>query len=382
MPWCVRKCPYCDFNSHRAPAELPSDRYLRALIADLRNETAGDTPVPVATIFIGGGTPSLFQPEAIGSLLDAVRGSTALSDDAEITLEVNPGTVERGRLGGYRAAGVTRVSLGAQTFDAGSLRALGRIHGPDDTRRAVDELVAAGFEDFNLDLMYGLPGQDSAAALADLRTALSLQPTHLSHYQLTLEEGTPFARRPPPGLPDGDTLFEMQDACGALLAEAGFARYEVSAYSLNGYRCRHNLNYWRFGDYIGLGAGAHGKRTDDRGVRRTTKMRSPLDYMARIEAGEMAGSVTQVPRDELPFEFMLNALRLCDGFTAEEFTARAGMDLAAIATQLQDLSRRGLLECVDGRWRATRRGFDFLNDVVAEFLPDRSRRHATPAQTP
>lgn len=371
VPWCVRKCPYCDFNSHRAPADLPTDRYLQALIADLRRETAGLEPVPVATIFIGGGTPSLFQPDAIDTLLNAVRQLTDVAVDAEVTLEVNPGTVERGRLSGYRAAGVTRVSLGAQSFEREALKVLGRIHDPDDTRRAVEELVAGGFEDFNLDLMYGLPGQDTAAAVADVQVGLSLRPTHLSHYQLTLEAGTPFARRPPPALPDGDDLFAMQEACGELLAESGFGRYEVSAYSLPGFRCRHNLNYWQFGDYIGIGAGAHGKVTRNDTIRRTAKLRSPLEYMVALETGGAAGSEHAVAREELPFEFMLNALRLCEGFAPDEYCARTALDFDALIPRLRDLERRGLLECIDGRWRATRRGFDFLNDVIAEFLPDR-----------
>ena len=278
LPWCVSKCPYCDFNSHARPEKLPETEYVAALLADLDGDLDLAAGREVASVFLGGGTPSLFGVGAIASLIEGLAKRLPFAPGAEITMEANPGTVEHGRFAGYAAAGVNRVSLGAQSFDAGMLRALGRIHGPGEIEAAVAELVAAGLDNFNLDLMYALPGQTRDGALADLEAAIALGPAHLSHYQLTLEPGTVFHRRPPV-LPDDDLAFEMQLDCQARLAEAGYAQYEISAYARPGRQCRHNLNYWRFGDYLGIGAGAHGKATVDGAVIRTEKPRSPRAYL-------------------------------------------------------------------------------------------------------
>ena len=291
MPWCVRKCPYCDFNSHVAPESIPQEQYIDALIEDLAIDAAAAQGRAIATVFFGGGTPSLFAPEQVARFLEAARARIPFAPDAEITLEANPGTIEHGRFSGYRDAGVNRVSLGAQTFDAAHLQTLGRIHGSGDIARAVDEVVRAGIENFNLDLMYGLPAQSEQQALADLDAALALEPAHISHYQLTLEPGTVFYHRPPP-LPDSEAIWQMQLDCQARLAAHGYEHYEVSAYARAGRRSRHNLNYWQFGDYIGVGAGAHGKLTwlasDERtrsAIVRSARIKQPREFLRRA-AGE------------------------------------------------------------------------------------------------
>lgn len=379
IPWCVRKCPYCDFNSHPVPQALPAARYAAALERDLDEELARVSGSEVASVFFGGGTPSLFPPEIIASILDAARRRLSIAADTEITLEANPGTIERGRFSGYVAAGVNRVSLGAQSFSTQALQSIGRIHSPEDTLRAVEELVAAGIENFNLDLMYALPGQTVADAIRDVRRAVDLQPTHLSLYQLTLEPGTAFFSRPP-ALPVEDEAHEMQEACIGLLAASGYERYEVSAYARPGRQCRHNLNYWRFGDYIGIGAGAHGKLTQARSVVRTERTRSPSAYLTAIEEGRSAAVTKAVPEQDLAFEFMLNALRLQSGFLESDFVAATGLDFAVVADTMARLSARGLMQRKDDRWGATRRGFDFLNELMGEFLPER-RPPATVAFT-
>lgn len=367
FPWCVRKCPYCDFNSHTLHGELPEGEYLAALAQDLAQQAALVAGRRIETVFMGGGTPSLFTPVAIGRLLDSVRAQLLLAPDAEITLEANPGTVERHRFADYRAAGVTRVSLGGQSFAPAQLARLGRIHDADDTRRAAAELHAAGLDNFNIDLMYGLPGQDVAGALADVRAALALQPAHLSHYQLTLEPGTVFGGRPPPDLPDEDLLPEMLVPAQALLAEAGFGHYEVSAYARAGRQCRHNLNYWRFGDYLGVGAGAHGKITDVAGgcILRTQREREPRRYLASAATAPRSQPVAAT---ELPFEFMMNALRLLDGVPAELFSARTGLPQGVLAPPLARLRARGLLSADAGRLQPTELGLRFLNELLLEFL--------------
>jgi oxygen-independent coproporphyrinogen-3 oxidase len=366
LPWCVRKCPYCDFNSHAAPATLPEDAYVDALLADLRTDLDLAAGRRAESVFIGGGTPSLFSPAAIGRLLAGIRAELALAPDAEITLEANPGTIERGRFEGYAEAGVTRVSLGAQSFAASQLRTLGRIHSPGDIEAAVADLRRAGIGNFNLDLMYALPAQDLAGALADVERALALEPAHLSHYQLTLEPGTAFFRRPPP-LPDDDLALDMQLACQARIARAGLGQYEVSAYARPGRRCRHNLAYWRFEDYLGLGAGAHGKATTSGGVVRTERPRMPRDYLARA-ATTAAGTRRPVPPAELPFEFMLNALRLVDGFTLGDFEHGTRLPAAAVVPTLESLARRGLVERHGDHYRPSSLGFRFLNDLQGAFL--------------
>ena len=372
LPWCLRKCPYCDFNSYaRRPGEaLPERRYVEALLADLEHELPRVWGRRVGSVFLGGGTPSLFSPEAIAALLQGLRARLPLRADCEITLEANPGTAEQGRFRGYREAGVNRLSIGVQSFDDRHLAALGRVHDGAEARRAVEAAHAAGFADINLDLMFGLPSQTVADCLADLRQALALAPSHLSFYQLTLEPNTLFHARPP-ALPDDDTRWAMQQAGQALLAEHGFAQYEVSAYARPGRQCRHNRNYWEFGDYLGIGAGAHGKRTDPDGrIHRRTKPRQPQAYLDAVAAGTDPGSERALPPAELPFEFMLNTLRLRDGFAPALFRARTGLPWTAVAATVRALAEEGLLTCRAGRWRASELGWRFLDDVVARFLPD------------
>lgn len=368
FPWCVRKCPYCDFNSYTLQGELAAEPYVTRLARDieaLSSEVAGRE---VVSIFFGGGTPSLFSPDSIARVLTTARRHLLLASDAEVTLEANPGAIERGAFGEYRTAGVTRVSLGAQSFAPEALAALGRIHSPGETRRAAEELHAAGLENFNLDLMYALPGQSRTRALQDITEALALWPAHISHYQLTLEPGTVFAARPPP-LPDEDEAAAMLEDCSARLAADGFARYEVSAYARPGSQCRHNLNYWRFGDYLGVGAGAHGKLTfpERAAIVRTVQAREPRRYLAAA-AGELTRRA--VPQAELPFEFMLNALRLTAGFSIREFTERTGLPPDAIAAPLARLAARGLVEETPEGARASDLGMRFLNDLLLEFMPE------------
>ena len=378
FPWCVRKCPYCDFNSYTLRGELPEERYIAALAADLQTQVHSDygraarlAEREIVSIFLGGGTPSLFTPDAIGRFLEHARRLLRLAPDAEVTLEANPGTVERGRFSGYRDAGVNRVSLGAQSFDARRLAVLGRIHTVGETVRAAEELHAAGLTNFNLDLMYALPDQTPAEALADLRTALALQPAHLSHYHLTMEPGTPFAAHPPP-LPAEDSVDEMLSLCTAELADAGFDHYEVSAYARAGHRCVHNTNYWQFGDYLGIGAGAHGKLSAPANeIRRTTQLREPRKYLAAVPAARTEANVAPEQR---PFEYMLNALRLVEGFHDRDYEARTGLSLAALAPPLERLRARGLLQRTADGWRTTETGLRFLNDVLMVFLPDNTKR--------
>lgn len=372
MPWCVRKCPYCDFNSHAAPEHVPQAQYIDALLEDLQLDLSAAQRRPLTAIFFGGGTPSLFEPEQVGRLLAGVRRRIEFDPGIEITLEANPGTIEHGRFSGYRDAGVNRVSLGAQTFNDEHLRLLGRIHGQGDIVHAVSELRQAGIDNFNLDLMYGLPAQTLPQALADVQSALALQPAHISHYQLTLEPGTVFYHRPPP-LPDTDDSWQMQIDCQELLAARGYQQYEVSAYARQGRRSRHNLNYWRFGDYIGIGAGAHGKLTlleGSHGIVRTTRVRQPRDYLTRT-ADRRVNQRQFVAAQDLPFEFMLNALRLIEGFDEESFEARTGQSFGTVAATVAEAERRGLLEQdAPAHWRATSDGQRFLNDLQALFLPE------------
>jgi oxygen-independent coproporphyrinogen-3 oxidase len=372
FPWCVRKCPYCDFNSHTLHGELPQQAYLDALLVDLDVQLAAVAAIarrPIVSLFLGGGTPSLFAPEALGRLFAGLRTRLAIAADAEITMEANPGTIERGRFAEYRAAGINRVSLGAQSFAPEMLERLGRIHSADETRVAAAELQAAGLDNFNLDLMYALPGQDLSGALTDLRAALALQPAHLSHYQLTMEPGTVFGGRPPANLPDDELSLEMQQQCQAELAAAGYGHYEVSAYARSGAQCMHNLNYWQFGDYLGIGAGAHGKLSDsDSGhIIRTVREREPRRYLASGAAA--APLPLPVAPADLPFEFMMNALRLVQGFDATLFQARTGLGWHTVAPRLSALAERGLLIADGPNWRATELGQRFLNDAIGAFLP-------------
>ena len=371
LPWCVRKCPYCDFNSHPQRGALPIREYVDALLADLDHDLALAGARPVQAVFFGGGTPSLFPPEAIARVLQGLAARLPLAADAEVTLEANPGTVEHGPFAGYRAAGVNRLSFGVQSFDDGCLQRLGRIHTAGEAERAVKAAQDAGFGEINLDLMYALPGQTLAMAVDDVERALALQPGHLSHYQLTLEPNTLFALRPPPGLPDPDLAWEMQEASQARLAAAGLLQYEVSAYAQPGRACRHNLNYWRFGDYLGLGAGAHAKLTlADGRVLRRWKQRHPAAYLAQAGSAAAIGGDEVLDPARLAFDFMLNALRLRDGVPLALFGARTGLPVDAIAAPLAQARARGWLE-PDPAWlRTTDLGWRFLNDVLGLFLPD------------
>jgi putative oxygen-independent coproporphyrinogen III oxidase len=379
LPWCVRKCPYCDFNSYAVKDALPETAYIEALERDLEAQAPEVTGRPVISIFFGGGTPSLFSPDAIGRVLDAARRHLTLDPDVEVTLEANPGTIERGRFAGYRSAGVNRVSLGAQSFDAAQLKALGRIHSPGETIRAAEELHAAGLTNFNIDLMYALPGQDAAGAARDVAQALALGPAHVSHYQLTLEPGTQFAAHPPT-LPPDDLAAEMLSGCHEHLARAGFARYETSAYAVAGRQCRHNLNYWTFGDYVGIGAGAHGKLTDARSgvIHRTTQQREPRRYLAM---SPRAIARQPVAPEDLPFEFMMNALRLTDGFELATFSARTGLEWPAVARTFDAFEGRGLVEIADGTCKPTPFGVSFVNEMLLDLLPKRAISTGKPAMS-
>jgi putative oxygen-independent coproporphyrinogen III oxidase len=373
LPWCLKKCPYCDFNSHELGAsrnsggELPETQYLNALRADLEASLPLVWGRTVQTVFIGGGTPSLFSPAGIERLLSDLRSLLPLAPGCEVTLEANPGTFERERFKAVRAAGVTRLSIGVQSFDDAKLKALGRVHDRAQALAAIEE-AAGAFDTFNLDLMYALPGQTLEALETDLRTALAFQPPHLSLYHLTLEPNTAFALKPPV-LPDEDTGAAMLDRLVELTAEAGLQRYEVSAYARPGHRSAHNLNYWQFGDYLGLGAGAHGKLSFPHRVLRTVKWREPARYMAEAMAGNAASNQDEVARKALPFEFMLNALRLREGFELALFTERTGLPPSAIADGLAKARTMGLIENDTGpHVRPTIKGFDFLSDLQALFL--------------
>ncbi len=421
LPWCIAKCPYCDFNSHElapntplasspqggapgsgrpvawrlapntplasspqggAPGSgrpvawrpgaidgvLPEARYLDALVADLEAALPQVWGRPVLSVFIGGGTPSLFSPDGIARLLADIRARLPLLPGCEITLEANPGSFERERFKAFRAAGVTRLSVGVQSFDDAMLAKLGRVHDGAQARAALTE-AASAFDTFNLDLMYALPGQSLADLQADLDTALSFKPPHLSIYHLTVEPNTRFALAPPPGLPDDDLASDMLDLITGHTAQAGLQRYEVSAFARPGHRCAHNLNYWQFGDYLGIGAGAHGKLSYPHRVIRQVRWREPRAYMDQALAGQAMSNDDEVPRAQLPFEYMLNALRLREGFALADFSARTGLPISAIAQPLAQAEARGLLERDFVRAWPTARGFDFLSDLQSLFLP-------------
>ena len=367
FPWCVQKCPYCDFNSHKLRDELPERRYIDALIRDLDVQAPEVAGRPLTSIFLGGGTPSLFSPAEIGRFLAHARDTLGFAGDIEITLEANPGTIERGRFAEYRTAGVTRVSLGAQSFDERQLRLLGRIHSADETRRAAEELHSAGLTNFNLDLMYALPGQSAADAEADIREALALRPTHISQYHLTIEPGTVFAAAPPVQ-PADDVVEEMLDRSLQTLANENFAQYEISGYARADARCTHNLNYWSFGDYLGVGAGAHGKISDPTSglIVRTQQTREPRRYLAADPRDRISKPIATA---HLPFEFAMNGFRLVEGFAGELFEERTGLPIAILERALGLGLERGLVERVANQWRATPKGFRFLNDILVELLP-------------
>ncbi len=396
LPWCVRKCPYCDFNSHAMRGDIPEQGYVNALLRDLESELPRIGRRTIETVFLGGGTPSLFAPESIARLLAGIRDHVPLAPNAEVTLEANPGTVDTERFNGFRDAGVNRLSIGIQSFDDDKLKALGRIHGRAEALRAAEAARAAGFENFNLDLMFGLPGQTLEQAVADIRAAIELHPSHLSVYQLTIEPNTLFHAKPPT-LPDDDTTWDMQLAIQAELAAAGFKQYEVSAYAQPGRECRHNLNYWRFGDYLGIGAGAHGKithATDDaqgrarvlyRDVRmsraqdaqdgtseaaitRRWKVKRPEDYLSKAGALAAVGGEQRLTRADAIAEFMLNALRLTEGFPVSLFAERTGLALDAVEATLRHAEQQGFVARNAATIRPTEQGQRFLNNLAELFI--------------
>ncbi|MFO1245637.1 MAG: radical SAM family heme chaperone HemW [Ramlibacter sp.] len=367
LPWCIRKCPYCDFNSHEMKAQdMPEQRYIDALVADLEAALPLVWGRTIHSIFIGGGTPSLFSAQAIDRLLGDLRARLRLEPDCEITLEANPGTFEKDRFRAFRAAGVTRLSVGVQSFNGTHLRALGRVHDRAQAIAAVEE-AAQAFDTFNLDLMYALPGQTPGQLDADLTQALALAPPHISIYHLTIEPNTYFAKFPP-AVPEEDAAYAMLDRITERVGAAGLARYEVSAYARPGHRCWHNLNYWEFGDYLGIGAGAHSKLSFAHRVVRQVRYREPKLYMDNALAGQAVAQDDEVARADLPFEFMLNALRLKDGFALQQFSERTGLPVTAIQQGLDEAEKKGLIERDFARVKPTARGFDFLSDLQGMFL--------------
>ena len=367
LPWCIKKCPYCDFNSHeQAASGVPEQRYTAALIADLEAALPLMWGRSIHSIFIGGGTPSLFSPEAIDRLLGDIRARLRLEPYCEITLEANPGTFERDRFRAFRAAGVTRLSVGVQSFNDDHLKALGRVHDRSQALAAVEE-AAASFDTFNLDIMYALPGQTQAQLDEDIATALQFAPPHISIYHLTIEPNTYFAKFPP-HIPEDDTAYAMLDRITEATALAGLDRYEVSAYARTGHRCAHNLNYWQFGDYLGLGAGAHSKLSFAHRVVRQVRFRDPARYMEQALQGQALAQEEEVARADLPFEYMLNALRLRHGFGLRDFSERTGLAITAIQQGLEEAERKGLIERDFARVRPTVKGFDFLSDLQEIFL--------------
>jgi oxygen-independent coproporphyrinogen-3 oxidase len=368
LPWCLKKCPYCDFNSHEmAPGDMPEQRYLDALVADLEAALALVWGRTVHSIFIGGGTPSLFSPQAIDRLLADIRARLRLAPDCEITLEANPGTFEKDRFRAFRSAGVTRLSIGVQSFNDRHLRSLGRVHDSAQALAAVEE-AARSFDTFNLDLMYALPGQTMDELEQDMATALALQSPHISIYHLTIEPNTYFAKSPPK-LPDQDTAYDMLDRITDMTQAAGLERYEVSAYARDGHRCWHNLNYWKFGDYLGIGAGAHSKLSFAHRIVRQVRYRDPRLYMEKALVMDCVASSDEVPRADLPFEFMLNALRLKAGFLLSHFTERTGLPMSSIEAGLALAVSRGLVTRDLSAVVPTTQGFDFLTDLQSMFLP-------------
>ncbi|MFI4903541.1 MAG: radical SAM family heme chaperone HemW [Burkholderiales bacterium] len=366
IPWCVRKCPYCDFNSHEAKGDVDEARYVDALLADLETALPSVWGRKVHTVFIGGGTPSLFSAASIDALLAGVRARLQVMPDAEVTLEANPGTFEREKFAGFFAAGVNRLSLGIQSFDDAKLAALGRVHDAGEARRAAEAALMI-FGNVNLDVMFALPGQMLVEAEADVAAALAFNPPHLSFYQLTLEPNTLFHRHPPV-LPDDELAADMQDMVAARLAAAGYARYEVSAYAKPGRECAHNLNYWRFGDYLGIGAGAHSKLSFADRIERAIRYKQPRQYVERALAREPVLETTTVGRGDVGFEFMLNALRLTAGVPSALFAERTGMPLAIVAPAIDAATRKGLLEPDPSRIKPSALGRRFLNDLTALFL--------------
>ena len=369
FPWCVRKCPYCDFNSHELKAAVPEENYIKALLSDLEFDRPRLHGREIVSIFFGGGTPSLFSGAAMGRLLDGIGARSNPVADIEITLEANPGTTEAGRFHAYRAAGVNRISIGVQSFDDRQLKKLGRIHSAAEAKRAIQSAKDAGMDNLNIDLMFGLPQQGVEEALTDLEIAIAQDPAHISWYQLTLEPNTYFYKHPP-ALPEEAALWEMQQRGQAMLAAHGYRHYEVSAYTRPGYQCRHNLNYWQFGDYLGVGAGAHGKITypGDFRIVRQARHRIPQTYMDKAGTPAAVARQWQLQREDIILEFMMNALRLCDGFDPSLFIRHTGLAVDAVREQLESAAEQGLLEWTEERVKPTDRGMWFLNDLLELFL--------------
>ncbi len=370
IPWCVRKCPYCDFNSHENKSQISEKQYVSALINDLEQELPDIWGRQLSTIFIGGGTPSLFSPEAIDELLCGIRARLPFSIDTEVTLEANPGTVEADKFREFRAAGINRLSIGVQSFNDDALQRIGRIHGRKEAIRAAELSHDAGFDNFNLDLMFGLPQQSLPQALEDIHTAIALEPTHISHYQLTLEPNTPFHHQPPT-LPEDELLWSMQEQCQEKLAESNYGQYEVSAYAKPNKQCAHNLNYWQFGDYIGIGAGAHGKISNAQfqTITRHAKLRAPHDYVEHAGSDKRSSHRNQLSHSDIGFEFMLNALRLQDGFPSSLFSAHTGLPITVMESQLKQAEEQELIEWSATHIRPTEKGKIYLNNLLQLFLP-------------
>lgn len=370
IPWCIRKCPYCDFNSHQAKDGIPEGRYVAALIADLEQELPEIWGRQVHSVFIGGGTPSLFSAEALDELLSGLRARLNLAANAEITLEANPGTVEADKFREFRTLGINRLSIGAQSFNDDALQRIGRIHGRKEAIRAAETAHAAGFDNFNLDLMFGLPQQGLAQAREDVATAIALEPTHISHYQLTLEPNTLFHHNPPV-LPEDEQLWRMQEQCHEQLAAAGYQHYEVSAFAKPERHCLHNLNYWQFGDYLGIGAGAHGKisNAQQQTILRRSKLRHPTDYLAQAHGPGRIATEQTLSRADAGFEFMLNALRLTEGFAPHLFSDHTGLPISQVEPRLRQAEEAGLIEWSVQRIRPTAKGHNYLNELLQLFLP-------------
>ncbi|HIO91649.1 MAG TPA: oxygen-independent coproporphyrinogen III oxidase-like protein [Leucothrix mucor] len=369
IPWCIKKCPYCDFNSHQITNELPEQAYVQALLKDLESELPAIWGRRLESVFIGGGTPSVFSADAIDTLLSGLRALLPLRPSMEITMEANPGTFEQERFSAYRESGINRLSIGIQSFNAEHLTALGRIHNNHEALRAADIAKQAGFDNFNLDLMFGLPSQSTQQALDDLQQAIDCQSSHISWYQLTLEPNTLFHHSPPALLPNNEHLWEIQQQGQILLEQSEFSQYEVSAYAKNNQRSQHNMNYWEFGDYVGIGAGAHGKiSSPDGSIQRYSKYRQPKQYMDQVSQGSARSSEDTLAKADLPFEFMLNALRLKQGVSTSLFTERTYLSFDHIEKKLKEAVQKGLIEADSQSIKTSSKGWDFLNDTVEYFI--------------
>lgn len=373
FPWCARKCPYCDFNSHQVKNTIPETAYVESLIKDLENDLPLIWGRRISSVFIGGGTPSLISPERLDDLLSSVRARLPINPDTEITLEANPGAIEQGKFNEFYSLGINRISIGAQSFDDDCLQHLGRIHNARESVSAIESAYNAGFDNVNIDLMFGLPGQKQASAINDINTAIDLSPKHISYYQLTVEPNTYFHKHPPV-LPESESVDRIQTACQALLKQRDYQQYEVSAYARMGGQCRHNLNYWQFGDYLGIGAGAHAKisNASEQTIYRYWKVKQPQDYISKVVVNQQIGGMKKLSRHDTGFEFVLNAMRLSDGFETRLFTERAGLPILVVEKQLKEAKLKGLIEWDLTRIQPTERGHRYLNDLLELFLPSDS----------